>query len=83
MDCDFMQSTNIIAIKNFKVETNVQIIKLKKYEQYVFLPYDLNDYFLVNLDSIISLASMMHVAWSNSRELHHIDEKNLQNFSQI
>jgi hypothetical protein len=38
------------------------------------LPYDLNNCLFVNLDSIIFLASMMHVAWSNPHELHRIDE---------
>ena len=46
------------------------------------LIHPLNDYLLVNLDSINFLASMMHVAQSNSHELHQMDGKDSlkQNF---
>ena len=59
-------STNKMAIENFEVEVDVQNIIL-----YFFNFY----YLLVNVDSIISLASVMHVAWSSCHELHHMDKK--------
>jgi hypothetical protein len=44
------------------------------------LPYDLNNYSWW----IISLALMTHVAWLNSHELHHMDEKkSLKSFSNL
>ena len=70
-------STNKMASENFKVEVDVQIAILKFFKswKYLCLPYNLNGYLLINLDSIISWASMiMHVAWSISSELHHVDE---------
>jgi hypothetical protein len=75
-----------MAIENFKMEVDVQIrvLKcLKKNDSICVMPYDLNDFLLVNLDSIMSLASMTHVAWSKFHELHHMNEKNLLNLSQI
>ena len=51
-----------MAIKNSKVKVDVPIAII-------------NDYLLVNLDSIISLASMTHVARSDSHDLHHMDGK--------
>ena len=59
--------TSKTAIENFKVEVDVQITILQFYKSWkcLCLPDDLNGYLLVNLDSIISWASMMHVAWSD------------------
>ena len=44
---------------------------------------DVQDYLLANLDSIISLASRMHVAWLNSHELHHMSGLNFKSFSNL
>ena len=44
------------------------------------LPCDSNNYLLINLGSIVSLASMTIVAWSNFYELCHRNENILKLF---
>ena len=76
-----MFSTNTMATENFKVQIDAQIIILKlrgKNWQFLCLLYDLNDHLLVELDPVISLASMLH--GQNYHKLHHMDEKVLKPF---
>ena len=74
---NLLLSTNKVANENSKIEVDVQIAILKFLKVGIIcaLPYDLNNYLSVNLDFIISLASMMHVTSSNSHDLHHMYEK--------
>ena len=72
-----------MVIEIFKIEVDVQITILKfrnKFDIFLFLLYDLNDHLLLNLDHIISITSMMHVAWSNNHKLYHMDEEVLKIF---
>ena len=63
-------------IGDFTAEVDVQIIIPKFCKKLIVFVFtlDLSDCLLVNIDSIISLASMTHITWSNSCELHHMDE---------
>lgn len=54
-----------MAIGNFNVKIDIQITIFLSFKnsQYSCLPYDINNYLLVNLDSIIFLDPTMHVTW--------------------
>ena len=59
---------------------NSQSMSLEKFLTIFVLIYDFNNYLLVNLNAIISLASIMDVACSTYHELHHMDGKNIKSF---